>query len=91
MKGIYEIKATAFETNGEKGVVVSATASNEQYGDITAGYESTSKGIYVYAGLVDLEDPGEGPIDEFASRDEALASEYGDVFKAVFAVADMVI
>ena len=91
MKGIYEIKATAFEANGEKGVVVSATASNERYGDITVGYESTSEGIYVYTGLVDLEDPGEGPLDEFESRKDALTSEYGDVFKAVFAVADMII
>lgn len=86
MKKIEELNA---KVNGNV-VDVFAVAKDDEFGEVTLAYElfGGNESIFVYAGRINREDPGEGPYDEYGSRDEAIASKYGHSFSAVFAAAD---
>lgn len=93
MKKIYELNAQAndviFQGTPMKCVEVTAFASDGEENKATVTCEFMDKElIFVYDGEVNTQDPGEGPMEEYGSREEALASEYGEVFKIVFELAD---
>ena len=91
---IYKLNATANDViyNGVKTkcVEIFAFAKDENDNAVTICCEMTGDEhlIFVYDGEINTSDPGEGPTEEYANREEALASEYGDLFKAVFDMAD---
>lgn len=89
---IYKLNATAndviYNCVKTKCVEIFAFANGEN--DCTIAYELTGdeEKMFVYDGAVNTEDPGEGPVEEYESRGEAIKSEYGDLFESVFKLAD---
>lgn len=74
------------------GVTVIAYADSEKYGEATlAVFVGEDERLCVYGERINPVDPGEGPLDEYEDRDEALASEYGEAFKPLVALADAMI
>ena len=93
MKKIYKLDATSndviFQGNETKSVEIFAYAEDNN-GKITIGYEmmGNEHQICVYDGEVNTSDPGEGPSEEYTGRNEALTSDYSDLFNAIFTLAD---
>jgi len=91
MSKVTEITAKVNElAGGEKCVDVFAYAKDGQFGEITVAYElcGADEQILVYDGRINTNDPGEGPLEEYGSREEAIGSERGECFRVVFDLAD---
>lgn len=91
MSNICEVTAKAINVKeGVKCVDVFAYAKDAKYGDVTIAYELCGKdeSALVYAGRINTEDPGEGPIEEYASRNDAIDGEYGKLFNIAITLAD---
>lgn len=85
-----ELKAEVIKLADGICVDVFAVACNEDGEEVTLCYEegAGANQIHVYDGRINMGDPGEGPIEEYADRGEALGSEYCRLFKVMFTLAD---
>lgn len=94
MMKVYELNATAndviFQGTKAKSIEVYAFASDENDKKCTVAYNlmADEQQMFVYDGAINTADPGEGPMEEYKSREEALTSEYGNLFESVFKLAD---
>ena len=89
---VYKLNATANDViyNGVKTKCIEIFAFANGEDDCTIAYELTGdeEKMFVYNGAVNTEDPGEGPMEEYETREEAIQSEYGNLFGTVFTLAD---
>lgn len=89
MRKLIEMKVTTGASEGS--VEITAVFDDSTYGVITVCYANEcGEVICVYDGNVNTEDPGVGPLDEFANKHDAIESEYGDEFDFVFNVVSLV-
>lgn len=70
-------------------VTVTAVFSSDKFEYMTACYNMSGGDeiICVYDGKINIEDPGIGPYEEYATREEALCSEFKGVFTVMFGLA----
>lgn len=94
MNKIYKLEANVSDVmhqgNGTKNIEIYAFARDENNSEATLTYEmvGNEEQMFVYDGVINTEDPGEGPAEEYANRQEALSSEYGNLFKVIFDLTD---
>lgn len=90
----FSVKVNAVDVSG-KGYDVSVYVfgENNTWGDITVAYDrcGDDESMFVYDGHINTSDPGEGPVEEYANRDDALGSEYGWAFEIASFIADKVV
>ena len=90
MKKSTEIITRVGNTVEGKYVDVFAYVEDETNGEVTLGYELGGKGekAMMCYGRIDPDDPGDVPSRDFKNLEEALGSEYGEVFKEMMNVAE---
>jgi len=90
---IYQLKSDVMSAvSGDKAytcVDIFAYAKGDGEGTVTIGCElGEDEKMCVYDGVVNTEDPGEGPMEEYNNREDALVSKYGSMFKVLFNLGD---
>lgn len=89
MKKANEITAKVLDTANGKFVDVLAHVEDEEYGEVTLGYELGGEGekFVISYGRINAEDPGDVPSEEFADRNAVAESEYAEVFEEMYDIA----
>lgn len=86
---IEKVVTNVFDTNNGKCADVFAYVKSEKDGYVTVGC-SRGAGEEVFTmcyAWIDPEDPGDAPSRTFKDKEDAVKSEYGDVFEKVFDIA----
>lgn len=90
---IYELNANGMTVNGKPAVEIHAyfMDGKDHEHKMTACYSGIGGSddvICVYDGDVNVEDPGEGPYEEYSDRGDALKGDFSKIFAVLFDLAD---